>query len=297
VVVNRHVQRLLLRLYPRAWRDRYGAEVTALTDELVAGGDTTGRHAGLNLLAGAVAERGRALLRGGRPAVPTVLLLAASAAPLLAVRVPRGSVPRPYFSSHAAVGAVLVMVTLGWFLVECMVLLHARQTEAWQRFRDTAVPVPVGGWRAAAVICTVSANGWLYLGPAFVPAASIRYAAAASAVGIALVVTGVAVRLWSLAARTPYLTAVTPRISADQPVPTGGPYRLVRYPHYAGGLLACAGYGAASGNWIGLAAITLLPLAVGVWRIRVEDRALLATVGDRYRGYADRHKALVPGVW
>jgi hypothetical protein len=34
--MNAHLVRLLLALYPRAWRDRYGAEVVRLTEELIA---------------------------------------------------------------------------------------------------------------------------------------------------------------------------------------------------------------------------------------------------------------------
>jgi protein-S-isoprenylcysteine O-methyltransferase Ste14 len=41
----------------------------------------------------------------------------------------------------------------------------------------------------------------------------------------------------------------------------------------------------------------LFPLAAFVWRIRAEEHALLATLGDRYRGYAAHRKRLVPLVW
>jgi protein-S-isoprenylcysteine O-methyltransferase Ste14 len=86
-------------------------------------------------------------------------------------------------------------------------------------------------------------------------------------------------------------------VSPDQPVITSGPYRLLRHPSYTGILLVGAGVGLASANWAGLAAMTLLPLAVILWRIPVEEHALLATLGDRYRCYAARHRRLVPLVW
>ena len=66
--MNHRVTRLLLALYPRAWRDRYGAEVASLTDELIRAGETTPLPAGLNLVAGAAAERARALA-GSRSAL------------------------------------------------------------------------------------------------------------------------------------------------------------------------------------------------------------------------------------
>ncbi len=59
--MSKRMTRWLLALYPRAWRDRYGAEVTSLTEELIRAGETTPLPAGLNLVAGAAVERARAL--------------------------------------------------------------------------------------------------------------------------------------------------------------------------------------------------------------------------------------------
>lgn len=73
--LNRRLMRGLLALYPRAWRDRYGTEVASLTDELISAGDTTPLQGALNLMAGALTERGRALARSRR-----VELAAATAA-------------------------------------------------------------------------------------------------------------------------------------------------------------------------------------------------------------------------
>jgi len=67
--MNAHLVRLLLALYPRAWRDRYGAEVVRLTEELIAAGETTPAQGALNLASAAAAERGRALADSRRTAV------------------------------------------------------------------------------------------------------------------------------------------------------------------------------------------------------------------------------------
>ena len=55
----------------------------------------------------------------------------------------------------------------------------------------------------------------------------------------------------------------TVMVGPDQPVVTAGPYRLLHHPSYTGVLLACAGIGLASANWVGLAGLALLPLAGG----------------------------------
>lgn len=60
---------LLMMLYPRAWRERYGAEVLRLTRELIARGETTPVRATINLACTAVAERCRMLGNSWRPAM------------------------------------------------------------------------------------------------------------------------------------------------------------------------------------------------------------------------------------
>jgi hypothetical protein len=59
--MNRRLKGWLLSLYPRRWRDRYGPEVSSLTDELIDAGETTPTRAGFDLTFSAVSERGRAL--------------------------------------------------------------------------------------------------------------------------------------------------------------------------------------------------------------------------------------------
>jgi hypothetical protein len=70
--MNRHLVRLLLALYPRSWRDRYGAEVVRLTEDLIRAGETTPALGALNLASAAVAERGRALAESRRTALAMV---------------------------------------------------------------------------------------------------------------------------------------------------------------------------------------------------------------------------------
>jgi len=72
---------------------------------------------------------------------------------------------------------------------------------------------------------------------------------------------------------------------------------VLRHPSYTGLLLAFAGLGLTAANWVSLAGVVILPLVALLWRIHAEERALLATLGDRYRSYAAQHKRLIPLVW
>jgi len=67
--MNRHLVRLLLMLYPRPWRDRYGPEVVRLTQELIAAGETTPARGALNMAGAGLAERLRVLAYSTRSAV------------------------------------------------------------------------------------------------------------------------------------------------------------------------------------------------------------------------------------
>jgi protein-S-isoprenylcysteine O-methyltransferase Ste14 len=116
------------------------------------------------------------------------------------------------------------------------------------------------------------------------------------AAGLVILLAGLVLRGWSFKVLGRYFTH-TVMVSADQPVISTGPYRVVRHPSYTGVIMAVFGIGLAAANWAGLAAVMVLILMPLLWRIHVEEKALLAALGDRYRGYAAQHKRLVPLVW
>jgi protein-S-isoprenylcysteine O-methyltransferase Ste14 len=197
---------------------------------------------------------------------------------------------KPYFDTNHAAGLLLLVVTMAWGTMEL-----AKYSQVLDG-RKGATKVRGGGWRLAALACLAAMNIVLYLAPRIVPAAAIRPGAAAFAGGLVIMVAGLTLRGWSIKTLGQYFTA-TVMVSSDQPVVSAGPYRLLRHPSYTGILLACTGVGLASANWAGLAALMLLPLALLLWRIHIEENALLATLGDRYRAYASHHKRLVPIIW
>jgi len=115
-------------------------------------------------------------------------------------------------------------------------------------------------------------------------------------VGLALFWCGIALRFWSFRALGRYFT-FTVQTSADQPVITVGPYRFVRHPSYAAVLLMVMGVGLFLGSWWSFAWLTTSVFCGLLFRIRVEERALLLQLGDRYDTYAAGHKRLVPFIW
>jgi protein-S-isoprenylcysteine O-methyltransferase Ste14 len=131
---------------------------------------------------------------------------------------------------------------------------------------------------------------------AAVPSAAIPGGLAAPAIGVCLMWGSVAFALW--AQRT--LGAMYRPIVAIQPnhaVVARGPYRLLRHPIYAAGIVVMAGIGLADGNWISLATCVVFAFLGYLRRIRVEERVLVEHLGEEYLDYERGRRRLIPGVW
>ena len=107
---------------------------------------------------------------------------------------------------------------------------------------------------------------------------------------------GLLLRWWSFVTLGEYFTLVV-RPSADQPVVDGDPYRVLRHPSYTGLLLAVVGCGLMLGNWVSTAGSAAVVLVALLFRIRVEERALDAALGNAYRGFAAGRARLIPWLW
>ena len=115
-------------------------------------------------------------------------------------------------------------------------------------------------------------------------------------VGIVLMVLGIALRAWSVIVLGRNFTVYV-QVRDEQPVVDTGPYRLLRHPSYTGLLLVCLGIGLALGNWLALVVVVVAPTIAILVRIRVEERALLAGIGEPYRRFMATRKRLIPWVW
>lgn len=115
-------------------------------------------------------------------------------------------------------------------------------------------------------------------------------------IGFGVPACGIIMRVWSFRTLGRYFT-YSVQTSEDQPVITTGPYRVVRHPSYVGLLLVVVGTGMAVANWLSIVSLAVIMAAALVYRIIVEDRALLRDLGQNYRDYAATHKRLIPFVW
>ena len=179
---------------------------------------------------------------------------------------------------------VLVAIKSPGLLAERARWVKGESAEGWDRL---LLPI-VGVYGPLAVLVVAGLDERFGWSPPIAPWVQV--------VAYALVVAGFAFATWAMVANR-FFSAVV-RIQADrgQTVVTSGPYRLVRHPGYAGGMLAWLAAPLALGSlWALLpAALTALTLVI---RTILEDRMLHAGLPG-YVEYAQRTRArLLPGVW
>jgi protein-S-isoprenylcysteine O-methyltransferase Ste14 len=117
-----------------------------------------------------------------------------------------------------------------------------------------------------------------------------------SVAGLLLLWVGLAIRIWAIVVLGRSFR-MTVEVDADQKVVDGGPYRWVRHPSYSGIMLLMLGLGLFYGNWPALLILLVLPTAILIHRIGVEEAVLTEVMGRPYADYAARTKRLVPKLW
>ncbi len=143
---------------------------------------------------------------------------------------------------------------------------------------------------------------WAGLGLSFLlagmfPAAAILWhRTALLLMGVICMVAGVALRWYAIWTLGRYFTRDV-AVSADQPVVQHGPYRLIRHPAYSGTFLTMLGVGLALTNWASLTALLVCVFLGHSYRVRIEEAALVRTLGQPYVEYMRRTKRFIPLVF
>jgi protein-S-isoprenylcysteine O-methyltransferase Ste14 len=83
-------------------------------------------------------------------------------------------------------------------------------------------------------------------------------------------------------------------VNADQEVVDRGAYRYIRHPSYTAAAILFFGIGLALTNWISVVVLIVTVAIVYGYRVHVEERTLVAVIGDPYRRYMLRTKRFVP---
>jgi len=115
------------------------------------------------------------------------------------------------------------------------------------------------------------------------------------AVGLSTLILGSLLRRYCFRTLGQYFTGDV-RARADQPVIRTGPYRLVRHPSYTAGIMMFSGIGLALGNWFSFLLITIASIATYWYRVTIEERALLGTIGEPYASFMKERKRFIPYI-
>jgi protein-S-isoprenylcysteine O-methyltransferase Ste14 len=130
------------------------------------------------------------------------------------------------------------------------------------------------------------ANGFAQSGVALLPGEFFY-------LGLVMMLAGVSIRIWAVSTLRSYFS-YTVQIKQGHQIVESGPYRFVRHPAYTGSLLTIVGVGFALQSW---GAVVVIAVIFGIsfgYRIKVEERALIASFGDAYLSYSKRVKRLIP---
>lgn len=114
--------------------------------------------------------------------------------------------------------------------------------------------------------------------------------------GLAAMIAGRLFRLHCFRMLAESFTAVVV-VRPGQQIVERGAYRWVRHPSYTAGMILFAGTMLALGNWLSVAVVLSAGAFAYSYRVHVEERALLQTLGEPYRAYMQRTRRFVPWLF
>lgn len=113
--------------------------------------------------------------------------------------------------------------------------------------------------------------------------------------GILVILSGLSIRWYAILKLKKYFT-VNVAILDDHQLLTNGIYRYIRHPAYLGMLIAFTGMGLALGSHLAMAILIIPVTLVFLWRISIEEQALLTAFPESYPLYQRTSWRLIPPI-
>jgi protein-S-isoprenylcysteine O-methyltransferase Ste14 len=187
---------------------------------------------------------------------------------------------------------VFVVVMLCWFTFAWIFIFRKQPTAARDRKRDrgSIIGFALQGLAYAIV--------WAVRRQPFTPiVAGIEWLELLSTVIAILVAIGSVLLIMSAVKTLGKEWSITARTVEGHELATNGPYARVRHPIYTGMLGMLMATGLAISHWLALLA-AIVVFAIGTFiRVRIEERLLRETFGQRFDDYAHQVPALLPGIF
>ena len=185
---------------------------------------------------------------------------------------------------------VSVVAAVVWIAVEAYLILRDRVGGKGTTMLD----------RRTRNYNTISLGLALSLSPVICSVPALRFAGFEAPIafwaGIVTMCFGFLLRHWSIYILGKYFRT-TVEIERDHKVVQTGPFKHIRHPSYSGMILFCIGYGLVAQNWLSLLAAVLFPTVSLLYRIKVEEAALVQGIGVDYEQYQKKTKRLIPMIW
>lgn len=174
-----------------------------------------------------------------------------------------------------------------WLVIDCRFVGRIGSPNARQSDKLSNIVIGV------AVLAGIAGGTWIQ---SFGPGDMGRYAGFAQLAGLALLCGGILFRVIAIAQLGTFHSPLV-AIQEDHRLVRHGLYRHLRHPSYLGACIAFAGFGLALANWLSAATVLACCLAGYLYRIEVEESALLERFGDDYESYRKLTPRLIPRVF
>ncbi len=186
-------------------------------------------------------------------------------------------------------GLVFALVTAWVFLPEMKMTQRDRASavRAGSPDRGSMAVIIIGN--QIALLGAIAISGWT---KTILPA---EWRVPCFWIGLVLLVSGSLLRRHCWRILGEYFTGDV-KVREAQPVIDHGAYRWVRHPSYTGGLLIFTGIGVVLANWLSLVLMVVTTIGVYVYRVRIEERTLLAALGEPYRRFMNTRARFIPFV-
>jgi protein-S-isoprenylcysteine O-methyltransferase Ste14 len=185
-------------------------------------------------------------------------------------------------------GIVMMVLSIVWFGSEAILSRVKRSLPSDERFDNSSLRIL---WGTIAVSVTLGIfTGNQNIG--YFGGGSLAFPIA----GCIMIALGMLLRWFAIFSLKRQFT-VDVAITKDHRIIQEGVYRFVRHPAYAGSILSFLGLALSFANVISFIIIFLPICSAFLYRIRVEERTLVAAFGDEYIRYTETTKRLIPRIY
>ena len=205
----------------------------------------------------------------------------------------RGILPKrdapAYWRKEMNIFLIIVVISAFWLLSE-IILNRARRSEAKDSSR-----LDKSSLRFLWIAILLSVFIGVFLGVKGVGFIRVRHHLL-SLCGIFLMLLGLILRWTAILTLRKYFT-VNVSILPGHQIVKKGLYKYIRHPSYSGSLFSFLGLGLAFSNWLSSIVIFVPILTAFIYRIQVEEKALIQAFGQEYLNYSKTTKRLIPKIY